>query len=130
MLAEAALPSCLPFCMCPSFSEGGVDKPTVPFGNEREPGAVKAEACWAVDGCVVRESIFAVEARDGDGVEEVRQSNIKRRGESGLSGEDNGDERLGAAMTDKGTKSTRVRGDKGHGGGPSPTGGLDRTGGV
>lgn len=39
-----------------SFSEGGVKSPAPP-GKDRELGAVKALACCAVEGCVVKESI-------------------------------------------------------------------------
>ena len=44
----------------PSFSEGGVNSPAPP-GKDKEAGEVKAVACCAVDGCVVRVSILAVE---------------------------------------------------------------------
>ena len=44
--------------MVPSFSEEGGVKSPAPPGKEREAGEVKALACWAVEGWVVRESIW------------------------------------------------------------------------
>ena len=45
----------------PSFSDGGVNSPAPP-GKDKEAGEVKAVACCAVDGCVVRVSILAIES--------------------------------------------------------------------
>lgn len=45
-----------PIAMFPSLSEGGVKSPAPP-GKEREAGDVKARACCALEGWVVRESI-------------------------------------------------------------------------
>ena len=67
-LDEASTPfcSCCPFWYAPfawglpSFSEGGVNSPAPP-GKDKEAGEVKAVACCAVDGCVVRVSILAIE---------------------------------------------------------------------
>ena len=47
----------LPFAwLLPSFSEGGV----IPPGKDKEAGEVKAVACCAVEGWVVRVSMLAV----------------------------------------------------------------------
>lgn len=50
-------PECPFACEFPSFSEGGVKSPAPP-GNDNEAGEVKAVACSAVDGWVVRVSIL------------------------------------------------------------------------
>lgn len=44
--------------MVPSFSEEGGVKSPAPPGKDRDAGEVKALACWAVEGWVVRESIW------------------------------------------------------------------------
>lgn len=59
-------PECPFACEVPSFSEGGVKSPAPP-GNDNEAGEVKAVACCAVDGCVVRVSILnRLQEIDGD----------------------------------------------------------------
>ena len=80
-----------PFCCCrpfwyaplapfawelPSFSEGGVSSPAPP-GKDKEAGEVKAVACCAVDGCVVRVSILAIEKRYGEVVSQGKVGDDK-----------------------------------------------------
>jgi hypothetical protein len=48
----------VPFMAASLFSKGGVRSPAGTPGKESDWGEVKALACWAVEGCVVRDSMI------------------------------------------------------------------------